>query len=394
MSETEILVQKIGNQLHAALLSDHQVFDLYVDPPPEQPKWASIYLARVERIDKTLNGAFVALGGQHTGFLPAKHVVRDGATDPSAKIADVLSPGKMILVQVKSEGKIKSAYENHKHPRVSMKLYLPGRNLFFKPYGRSGVSLAESLKGPETADLIEKLEKFGGWHFHGDAGSVNVEELKNEARGLLTTWKGVREALEHSSNNTRLLVMGPNALQRLIIDYAVHKFDRLEVSEDANPDAVRAWLVEHAGYLVDRMVISPTHKIDLFEGRDIYGAIEQAKDPLVDLPSGGSIIIDSAHAMTVIDVNKGSDPRAATDINDEAAKYIARHVKLRNLSGAILVDFINMRLKTERFQLIRNIKKYMGADAGNTTVHGFTRLGIMEITRTRRTATLIEKSDN
>lgn len=394
MSETEILVQKVENRLHAALLRDKKVIDLYVDSGPEHAKWASIYLARVETLDKALNGAFVSLGGQHTGFLPAKHVVKKGKTDKNAKIQNILEPGKMILVQVKSEAKPKSQFESHKHPRVSMKIYLPGRQLFFKPYGESGVSLSDSLKNANTASLVAKLEKFGGWCFHGNAESVDIEELKGEARGLLTVWKGIREALEHSSQNTRLLYMGPNALQRLIIDYAIHKFSRLEISEKANPNAVKAWLKEHASYLLDRITISEDHKIDLFELRDVYGVLGQAHSPLVPLPSGGSIVIDTAHAMTVIDVNKGSDTRSILEINKEAAFEIVRQIKLRNLSGAILIDFINMRLKTERYELIQFLKKCLDIDPANTVAHGFTRLGILEITRTRRTATLGEKTAN
>lgn len=394
MAETEVLVQKIGNQLHAALLSNKKVFDLYVDPKPENAKWASIYLAKVETIDKALNGAFVSLGGQHTGFLPAKHVIKNGKTNRDARVEKVLQPGQMILVQVKSEGKTHTACEAYKQPRVSMKLYLPGRLLFFKPYGAGGVSLADSLKGDKTANLVAKLEKFGGWQFHGNADNVNIEELKQEAKGLLTTWKGIREALDHSSENSRLLYMGPNALQRLVIDYATHSFDHFEISENANPNSAAAWLAEHAPYLKEKMIVSPDHKIDLFEMRDVYGTLDSAKSPDVDLPSGGSIVIDMTHAMTVIDVNKGSDSRSVTEINKEAAQHIARQIKLRNLSGAIMVDFINMKLKTERYEVMQHLKKYLGRDPANTLLHGFTRLGIMEITRTRRTATLSEKTNN
>ncbi len=392
MSETEILVQKVDNRLHAALLRNKKVFDLYVDPGPEHAKWASIYLAKVETIDKALNGAFVSLGGQHTGFLPAKHVVKKGKTDKTAKIQDVLEPGKMILVQVKSEAKPRSQFESNKHPRVSMKIYLPGRLLFFKPYGGSGVSLADSLKNAQTAPLIAKLEKFGGWCFHGNAESVDIEELKREAKGLLTMWKGIREALEHSSKNTRMLYMGPNALQRLIIDYSTHKFGSLEIAEKANPNAAAAWLAEHASYLHEKMSVVPEHKIDLFEMRDVYSILDQAHSPMVELPSGGSIVIDPAHAMTVIDVNKGSDTRSIQEINKEAAAEIARQIKLRNLSGAILIDFINMKLKTERYDVAKYLKKCIDIDPANTIAHGFTRLGILEITRSRRTATLGEKT--
>ena len=112
----EVLAQKVDGRLHAAMIRNGDIYDFYVDSGPEHPRWASIYLGKVTRIDTKLDGAFVALSSTREGFLAGKHALRDGKPDRGASISDKLKPGQMVLVQIKSEGKAKTPYENHKLP--------------------------------------------------------------------------------------------------------------------------------------------------------------------------------------------------------------------------------------------------------------------------------------
>ena len=128
----------------------------------------------------------------------------------------------------------------------------------------------------------------------------------------------------------------------------------------------------------------------LFEINDLFSEIAMLEEPVVYLGGGGSIIIEPTHAVIMIDVNQGSGASASA-VNQEAATEVARQMRLRNLSGAILVDFIGMHLKAERIKLVETMEKLLAWDTANAEVHGFTRLGIIELTRKRRTATYAEK---
>jgi|AntRauTorckE6833_2_1112554.scaffolds.fasta_scaffold06198_2 ribonuclease E/ribonuclease G len=385
----EIVAQKIDNQLHAAVLKGGSVTDLYVDSKEAFPLWGSIYLGTVDKIDKALDVAFINIGGNQQGILPLKHIYKAGLDSRTEKITSLLNPGETVIVQVKAEGRHKTPFENRKLPRLTMKLYLPGRLLSYSPTANK-VTVSRQVSNEDVFRIAQELKTQGGWIIRSAAENADPLALEAEAKILRALWATLQDMRRDKPGTPRLLHKGPNAVCRALIDYASQAVNRIEMTENSQPDSVRKWCDDHIPDLGDRLIISPEHKVDLFEMHDIHQIIEEALERYVPLPHGGSLIIEETHAMTVVDLNRGDGGDIKT-VNLEAAKEIVRQLRIRNISGALLVDFISMRLRSDRYDLISNLEKMLEDDPGNTQVHGFTRLGIMEITRTRRTGCLLEK---
>ena len=389
MPQIEIVAQKIKNQLYAAVLDKGKVIDLYADSKAIHAKWSSIYLGKVEKIDTALDGAFVNIGGNQTGFLSAKHVHKKDIDTKSEPISSLLEPGQMIMVQVKSEGHQKTEHEHQKQPRLTMKLYIPGRTLIYSPTAHK-VTVSRHINNKDIFSIANDLKSKGGWIIRDAAEKAGSEQLMKEAEHLKKMWKNIHDLKKNKSTSPRLLMEGPNAICRAIMDYSGYDVKHIDIAEDCKPDQIKMWCEHHLPGVCEKINVEPVHKVDLFEQRDIHGTIESAIHERVDLKDGGSLIIEDTHALTVVDVNRGSASDIKT-LNKQAALEVARQLKLRNISGAILVDFLNLRLRSDRYNLIETLENAVKMDPGKTQIHGFTRLGIMEITRTRRTATLSEK---
>lgn len=388
-SNVEIVAQKIENTLYAAVIQQKKTIDLYADSKAIFPLWGSVYLGKVEKIDTVLDGAFVSLGGNQQGFLPAKHVYKKNIETKNDSISTLLKPGQPVIVQIKSEAKEKTEHEHQKQPRLTMKLYIHGRALLYSPTANK-VTISRYIDDKDVLKLAYDLKSKGGWIFRDAAEHTDLTHLQTEADYLQSTWDHILGLAKENEDTPRLLYQGPDAVCRAMVDYAAHTVTRIDISDDCNTDKIKTWCEYHAPGLCQNIYTEPSQTVDLFDMRDVYGALGSALETRVDLKDGGSLIIEHAHACTIIDVNRGS----ASDIkalNLQAAREVARQIKLRNMSGAILIDFINLRLKSDRYHLVETLEKHVGQDPGNTHVHGFTRLGMMEITRTRRTATLLEK---
>lgn len=193
----------------------------------------------------------------------------------------------------------------------------------------------------------------------------------------------------------RLLRPAPDAVTRALADYGVEAFDHVHAGSRAALDLVLRWCEEPWGdpVLAEskrlRLFKPAAPKEKLFDRHDLFSVIEGLESPRVDLPSGGSLIIEPTCAMTVVDVNQGraASPRAA---NAEAAEALARHLRLRNLSGTIVADFISLDAKPAREDLRDRMTAAVAADPAGVTVHGITRLGLVEMTRRRRGPALPE----
>lgn len=397
MTGIELYVDDIAGRLHAAVVEKSGLYDLYTDPLNRSAAWGAIYVGRVAKIDKRLDAAIVDLGQGLQGFLPAKHVHLPGG-DQSEKrsgIADLLKPGQMIFVQIKAEAKRGSEHEQHKLPRLTTQIYLMGHHLVYCPVA-SPVTMSRQIERKDVLGMTAKLGAPGGWILQPQAEQAETETLREEAQKLIAEWQVIL-GVKAESTMPALLKGGPNALYRALHDYGTEVFDHIYCGSRPVFDMMREWCQKYAPALATskrlRAFRAERHGERLFDAQDIYGEIADLSSNRVDLRSGGSLIIDTTHALVVIDVNQGSAPDAVTT-NNEAAAECARQLRLRNLSGAILVDFIGLEEHTKRAKLVDLVEDTLKNDPAGAIAHGFTRLGIMEITRRRRTAWLSEKTDN
>jgi len=399
MNGPELLADEIDGRLYAAIVRDGVLVDLYVDPVATTAGWASIYLGKVVKIDTRLDAAFVDLGEGLTGYLPAKHTVV-GASETGDGIADLLKGGQMVLVQIKSEGKSNTLHENHKLPRLTMKLYVPGVFLSHHPNSSQiTIKPAPAKAGGKTESekinaLAARLKGQGGWVIRRFAENAAAEDIEHEAKYLQAVGRKILAAKETRGDKPGRLKAGPNALFRALIDHGAINFEHIHVGNKRLLELMTGWCARYLPALAAsrRLRLFKPEKSGqtLFDIYDVYSEIEALQDNQVFLNSGGTIIIEHTPAFTVIDVNQGSAESVST-INQSAAREIARQCRLRNLSGAILIDFINMDQKNERVRLLETLEEVFADDTANAQVHGFTRLGIIELTRKRRTATLAEK---
>jgi ribonuclease G len=395
MSGIDLFIDEIDSRLHAAVMRKNVLTDLYVDALDQEACWGTIYLGRVTKIDKKLDAAIVDLGNNLMGLLPAKHVYVQNAGPAADRsgIADLLSPGQMVMVQVKSEARKASTREHHKMPRLTMLIYIMGQFLIHSPVAGQ-VTISSRIENDSVLKFTSRLKGKGGWLVQHNAEDATEEQLLSEAKMLRAEWQRIADTMEATGDKPRLIKAGPTALVRALNDLGARRFEHIHVGNKDVLAQMTDWCAKHDPALATSKrlrLFRPEHlNQKLFEIHDIYSEISTLEESVVYLNGGGSIIIEHTHAVIMIDVNQGNGTSASA-VNQEAAQEVSRQIRLRNLSGAILVDFIGMHLKSERIKLVELMEDLLAWDTGSAEVHGFTRLGIIELTRKRRTATYAEK---
>lgn len=404
----EILVEEINQSLWVAAMEGRRIESLEVDPGTEEVRWGSLYWAKVARVDKTLDAVYVNLDGDNIGILYNADVrirqkdgsYKKGGDEPIGKL---LQPGEMIAVQAKS-GYIPRPEDEEvgvekKKPRVSMNITLHGRYLIYAPMELEN-RVSQRIRDPKTREqmmeMLAALEQDRGCILRAAAADMQTDILVRESKILNAIWEQLQEHLKGDS--PALIMLGPDAVQRVLGDNAGRTVDTIEITTMEHYQETEEWCEIYAPDLVTKIapieLPDPHAGLGLFEFRDIVGQIEGLLQPYVILPSGGSIIIEETAALTAIDVNRGGDERPVLALNMEAAKEIARQIRVRNIGGAIMVDFLKMKSPKDEKELKKALDKYLNDDPCTVQVHGLTKLGMMEITRHRRTPPLLDRFES
>ena len=404
----DILIETLDDSLWVAATNKAQLEGLEVDPFAEEVRWGTIYWAKVARIDKSMDAAYVNLDGDNIGLLNNADVwVKDKhgkyKRGGEKEIGHYIEPGDMIAVQAKSgylpKGPDVDDYSpaESKNPRVSMNIVLPGRYLIYAPMeneNRVSRRIRDKKLRQRLMSIVSDLAGCKGCILRAAAAGTQNDILMREAKILAETWSQLQEYF--TGDDPQLIMLGPDAIQRMLGDMANKQIDRIEVTMREHYDDVEEWCEIYAPDLVTKVhmvKVSPSGSaLGLFEFNDIVDQIEDLFQPYVLLKGGGSVIIEQTAALTAIDVNRGGDKRSNFEINIEAAAEIASQLRLRNLGGAILVDFLKMKNKTEQKKLEETLdSEFLSDDPCTVQVHGLTNLGLMEITRHRRTPPLMER---
>lgn len=403
MSRIALLIDQDGPFTRAAVLVDDRLTDLHIDRSDRPSLLGHVFLGRVERIANSLEGAFVDLGGV-TGLLVAGDARKPDGSRPAKRpnrIGGLLRTGQSILVQVKADA------IGDKGPSLTMDVALPGRFLVHTPFSPD-VAVSKRLgTGPERAALADRARALlsaaglpandspangslqGGWILRAGAAGASDEALSRDAMSLHTRWSAVAQAV--SSGPPRLLCPGPDAFARAVIELGATPPDAVIV--DGGPldggalhRRVAAWFQERAPELSPRLT-RHTPPGRLFDQRDLDTAIADLLDRRVALPRGGSLVIEPTEALTVIDVNAG-DRANPLDVNLDAAAEIARQLRLRNIGGIIVVDFVNLRARSDADRVLAALTRAVDSDPLQTQVYGMSKLGLVELTRARRGSAL------
>ncbi len=404
----DILIEEFENNIWSVALEEGRIEGLEIDPPAEQIRYGSIYYAKVARIDAALDAVFLDLDGDNTGILfnrDTRFKDKDGhyAKGGDTPISKMLKTGDMIAVQAKTSYIARAEDEfwptgnqiEDKTAQMSMDITLPGRFLIYCTTMEKN-RISQRIRGSETRKTLEEmlhaLDSFKGFILRAAAVNLQTEILQREARLLKEMWDGIKKYLQ--GNKPALIALGPDAIQRSLSDQALHSIERIEVVTMDHFEQAEEWCSIFAPDLMTK--ISPlelddaTQDLALLHYRDIIGQIEALFQDYILLQHGGNLIIQETAALTAIDVNKGSDKRQKLALNMEAAYEVARQMRLRNLGGIVIIDFLKMNKKEEAL-LLKELDNVTFNDPCTVQIHGFTKLGLMEITRKRRTAPLGER---
>lgn len=409
MVKLDIIIDEMDGALWAAAVdSKRRLFALECDMVGEDIKWGSIFLGRIETIDRKLDACWVNLGeGGHMGLLPRKEWP-DPDTPPQA--------GSFIIVQAKTGVAGKSSIEEKqqdgdehklrlkiklepKVTRLSSDVTLPGRYIIFAPQeekNRLSRRIADRTVRRNMTHMLKDLEDvLHGCILRSSAKNVQTELLVREGEILHTAWNNLHEASTNASGPC-LLWDGPNAIERILSDMSACQIEYISVALLDHLDDVEDWCETFAPDLMTKIrpveLDNATDDFALFDHFDLIPQIEDVLQPYVILPGGGNIILQQTAALMAVDVNRGEDTTSSNlDLNMIAAREIGRQLRLRNIGGIVVIDFIKMKTKADEGRIIAAFEESIANDACTVQIHGMTELGLMEVTRQRRLPPLAER---
>ncbi|HEY0617749.1 MAG TPA: Rne/Rng family ribonuclease, partial [Kribbella sp.] len=353
-----------------------------------------VYLGRVQNVLPSMEAAFIDIGKGRNAVLYAGEVDWStlGAGNGPRKIESVLKSGQAVLVQVTKDP------IGHKGARLTNQISLPGRYVVYVPRGGNG-GISRKLPDTERNRLKVILKDIvpdeAGVIVRTAAEGATEEELTRDVSRLQSYWEDI-EKKSKSGQAPQLLHGEPDLLIRVVRDLFTEDFTKLVISGDDAYDQVKDYVSYVAPHLADR-VEKWTQQTDVFANFRIDEQIKKALDRKVWLPSGGSLIIDRTEAMTVVDVNTGKFTgsggnleETVTKNNLEAAEEIVRQLRLRDIGGIIVIDFIDMVLELNRDLVLRRLVECLGRDRTKHQVAEVTSLGLVQMTRKRIGTGLLE----
>ncbi len=403
----QILIEEYQENIWAVALNKGKLEGIEIDPINEPVRYGSIFYAKVTRIDAALDAAFLDLDGYNAGILFNKDVRTidengNACKDCSEAIGKTLHPGDMVAVQAKSAylaNQDSLWLEENKTPRVSMDITLPGRYLIYSAMLHDNI-ISKRVRNKKLRKRMQKmiasLEDINGFILRAAAAGIQTDILRREAKILRSIWEAFEG--EFSGAKPHLVMQGPNSIQRILSDLATKPIESIEIVTMDHYQQIEKWCAVFAPDLMTKITpvelkgSDATKDLALLEYRDVIGQIEALFHDYVLLPCGGNITIEETTALCAVDVNKGSDTRSKLSINTEAAKEISRQLRLRNIGGIIMIDFLRMD-KKEQSYLLETLKEEVQNDPCTVQIHGFTKLGLLEATRKRRTPSLNARYD-
>jgi ribonuclease E len=388
-----MIVRQKGDRTQIAVLEDGILVEHYVTKASAQSYAGNVYLGRVQNVLPSMEAAFVDIGKSRNAVLYAGEVNYNAAAGgKNRSIESVLKSGQEVLVQVSKDP------IGHKGARLTGQVSLPGRYLVYVP---EGTMTGISRKLPEVErDRLKKILKKvvpddAGVIIRTAAEGASEEEIAGDVRRLQAQWEVIQTKAEKGGAPT-LLHAEPDLVIRVVRDVFNEDFTQLVVQGDSEWDTIRDYVEFVAPDLAPRLSRHTSDK-DVFAEHRVDEQLLKALDRKVYLPSGGSLVIDRTEAMVVIDVNTGKFvgkggnlEETVTRNNLEAAEEIARQLRLRDVGGIIVVDFIDMVLESNRDLVVRRLVECLGRDRTKHQVAEVTSLGLVQMTRKRVGQGLLE----
>ena len=391
-----MVVRQSDDRIQIGVLEDGILAEHFVSKTQQDSLIGNVYLGKVQNVLPSMEAAFVDIGRGRNAVLYAGEVDWDAANlnGQPRRIENALKSGDSVLVQVSKDP------VGHKGARLTSQISLPGRYLVFVPGGSmTGISrkLPDVERNRLKRVLKDHLPENAGVIVRTAAEGASEEELTNDINRLRAQWEGINTRA--SSNKTlapEMLYAEPDLTIKVVRDVFNEDFSKLVVSGEDAWDTIEAYVTYVAPDLLDRLE-KWSKPEDIFGAHRIDEQISKALERKVFLPSGGSLVIDRTEAMTVVDVNTGKFTgsggnleETVTKNNLEAAEEVVRQLRLRDIGGIIVIDFIDMVLESNRDLVLRRMVECLGRDRTKHQVAEVTSLGLVQMTRKRMGTGLLE----
>ncbi len=388
-----------AEELRVAIVDGQSLYDIDIEQPSKEQKKSNIYKGRIFRIEPSLEAAFVEYGGGRHGFLPLKEISRDyfqaGVDHNKAGIRELLKEGQEIVVQVDKEER------GNKGAALTTFISLAGRYMVLMPNSPSAGGVSRRIEGEDRAALKDALDKL---NIPDDMGVIirtagvgrDAEELQWDLDYLLQVWRSIAEAAL-AKPAPFLIYQESRLIVRALRDYLRADIGEILVDTEELYETAREFMQQVMPQTL-RKLKHYKDDIPLFNRFQIESQIEAIYERNVRLPSGGSIVVDQTEALTAIDVNsaratKGSDIEdTAFQTNLEAAEEVARQLRLRDLGGLVVIDFIDMSSNKHQREVENRLQNALKYDRARVQLGRISRFGLMEMSRQRLRPSLGESS--
>ena len=394
--DRQMLVRQKDGRIQIGVLEDGVLAEHFVSKTQQDSLIGNVYLGKVQNVLPSMEAAFVDIGRGRNAVLYAGEVNWDvtGLDGAPRKIENALKPGDSVLVQVTKDP------IGHKGARLTSQVSLPGRFLVYVP-GGSMTGISRKLPDTERARLKkilkDKLPEGAGVIVRTAAEGASEEELTHDINRLRAQWEEIQEkANSRKVLAPEMLYQEPDLMIKTVRDVFNEDFTAMIVQGENAWDSIEAYVTYVAPDLVSRLQKWDSAD-DLFDHYRINEQLAKALDRKVYLPSGGSLVIDRTEAMTVVDVNTGKFTgsggnleETVTKNNLEATEEIVRQLRLRDIGGIIVIDFIDMVLESNRDLVLRRLIECLGRDRTKHQVAEVTSLGLVQMTRKRLGTGLLE----
>jgi len=387
-------------ELRVALVDGQRLFDLDIESPGHEQKKANIYKGKITRVEPSLEAAFVDYGAERHGFLPLKEIAReyfpaDYVYQGRPNIRDIISEGQEVIVQVNKEER------GNKGAALTTFISLAGSYLVIMPNNPRAGGISRRIEGDERLELKDALSSLDvpegvGLIVRTAGVGKSPEELQWDLKVLLHHWDAIKQASE-SRPAPFLIHQESDVIVRAIRDYLRRDIGEILIDSPKVYEKAKAHIKLVRPDFINRVKLYQG-EVPLFSHYQIESQIESAFQREVRLPSGGSIVIDATEALTAIDINSARSTRGgdieetALNTNLEAADEIARQLRLRDLGGLIVIDFIDMTPVRHQREVENRIRDAVRQDRARIQISRISRFGLLEMSRQRLSPSLGESS--
>jgi ribonuclease E len=389
-----------AEELRVAIVDGQKLIDLDIESASKEQRKGNIYKAVITRVEPSLEACFVDYGAERHGFLPFKEIARSSLAGESAdasrgRIQDLLREGQELIVQVEKDER------GTKGAALTNYISLAGRYLVLMPNNPRGGGVSRRIEGEERnelRDLLAQLEVPPGMSLIGRTAGIgrSLEELQWDLNYLLQLWQAI-DGAARAQSGAFLIYQESSLVIRAIRDYFTPDIGEILIDKPDIYEQARQFMAHVMPNNVNKVKLY-TDSVPLFSRFQIEHQIETAYSRVVSLPSGGAIVIDHAEALVAIDVNsaqatKGADiEQTAFNTNLEAADEVARQLRLRDLGGLIVIDFIDMESQKNQREVEERLREALRHDRARVQIGKISRFGLLELSRQRLQPSLGETS--